>query len=354
VPLNLKKESKMDKYSLRTISLIFIFLIFLVSCSERSQTENEQKGLWPSITPYESGYLKVSDIHQIYYELSGNPKGKPVFVLHGGPGASTSPYYRQFFNPETYLIVLHDQRGAGKSCPSFEIRENTTQHLVEDIEQLRKHLKLGKIILFGGSWGSTLALAYGETYPKNVSGMVLRGIFTATKEEIDHFYGGGVRPFFPETYESLKQVLGQEPSPEIFLKLVQSKDSAEQQKYSKAWTAYEFKIGSLEITDEFIENFVNSKDNADLVFSLALIENYYMANGCFLEEGQLLRDAHKIKDIPIVLVNGRYDMICPPINAYRLHKRLLNSKLIIVEAAGHWMGAPPVEKALLRAMREFE
>ncbi|NIM91158.1 MAG: prolyl aminopeptidase [Candidatus Aminicenantes bacterium] len=344
----------MNKFSLRTISLILIFLVFLAYCSERDQAKNEREALWPPITPYKSDYLKVSELHEIYYELSGDPNGKPVFVLHGGPGAGTSPYYRQFFNPESYLIVLHDQRGAGKSRPSFEIRENTTQHLVEDIERLRKHLKLGKIILFGGSWGSTLALAYGETYPKNVSAMVLRGIFTATKQEIDHFYGGGVRSFFPETFEKLKQVLGQEPSPEVFLKLVQSEDPVEQQKYSKAWTAYEFKLGSLEISDEFIENFVNSKDNADIVFALALIENYYMANGCFFKEGQLLRDAHKIKDIPIVLVNGRYDMICPPLNAYRLHKRLSNSRLIIVEAAGHWMGAPSIEKALLKAMQEFE
>lgn len=344
----------MKKFSLRTLFLVFICLAFIASYGEKVQSENRPNGLWPPIEPNETGYLKVSDLHEIYYELCGNPKGKPVFVLHGGPGGSTSPYYRRFFNPETYLIVLHDQRGAGKSRPAFEIRENTTQHLVEDIEQLRNHLKLEKIILFGGSWGSTLALAYGETYPANVSGMVLRGIFTAAQDEIDHFYRGGVRPFFPETYEKLKQVLGQEPSPEVFLKLVQSIDPAEQQKYSKVWTAYEFKIGGLEIPDEFINNFVNSKENANLVFVLALIENYYMANGCFLEEGQLLREAHRIKDIPIVLVNGRYDMICPPLNAYRLHNQLSNSKLIIVEAAGHWMGDPPIEKALLKAMQEFE
>jgi proline iminopeptidase len=344
----------MKKFSLKTLVLIFICLAFTASYGEEGQSENRPSGLWPPLEPYETGYLKVSDLHEIYYELSGNPNGKPVFVLHGGPGGSTSPYYRQFFNPETYLIVLHDQRGAGKCRPAFEIRENTTQHLVEDIEQLRNHLKLEKVILFGGSWGSTLALAYGETYPANVSGMVLRGIFTAAQDEIDHFYRGGVRPFFPETFEELKQVLGQEPSPEVFLKLVQSIDPAEQQKYSKVWTAYEFKVGGLEITNEFIENFLSSKENSNVVFGLALIENFYMANGCFLEEGQLLKNASKIKDIPIVLVNGRYDMICPPINAYRLHKQLSNSKLMIVEAAGHWMGDPPVEKALLKAMREFE
>jgi len=318
------------------------------------QAKEEPIGLWPPIEPYETGYLKVSEIHEIYYELCGNPEGKPVFVLHGGPGASISPYYRQFFNPKTYRIVLYDQRGCGKYHPSFELRENTSQHLVEDIERLRNHLKLGKIILFGGSWGSTLALAYGETYPGNVSGMVLRGIFTAAKDEIDHFYRGGVRPFFPEIYEKLKQVLGQEPSPQAIFKMVQSDDPDERQKSSIAWTVYEFKLGALNTPDAYIKQFVDAKDNADLIVSLALVENYYMANGCFFEEGQLLRDASKIKDIPIVMVNGRYDMICPPINAYRLHKRLSNSKLIIVEAAGHWMGDPPVQRALLKTMREFE
>jgi proline iminopeptidase len=344
----------MNKFSLRTLSVIFFCLVLTAFGSERSQASRGKSGLWPHIKPYESGYLKVSGIHEIYYELCGNPKGKPVFVLHGGPGGSTSPYYRRFFNPESYLIVLHDQRGAGKSRPSFETRENTTQNLVEDIERLRKHLKLGKIILFGGSWGSTLGLAYGETYPENVSGMVLRGIFTATQEEIDHFYRGGVCPFFPETYEKLKQALGEEPSPQAVLKLVQSKEPDKRLSYGKAWTVYELKLSALKISDGYIKHFVDSKDKAEAVVSLALIENYYMANGCFLKEGQLLQDAYKIKDIPIILVNGRYDMICPPVNAYQLHRRLSNSKLIIVEGSGHWMGEPQIEKALLKAMQEFE
>jgi len=340
----------MKKY---TWSIVFLFGIGIaLYCSQN--VPQKRTRLWPEIEPYHTEYLKVSDFHEIYFELCGNPKGKPVFVLHGGPGGSCSPYYRRFFNPESYLIVLHDQRGAGKSRPSFELRENTTQHLVKDIERLRNHLKLEKIHLFGGSWGSTLALAYGETYPENVSGMVLRGIFTSAKEEIDHFYSGGVSPFFPETYDNLKQTFGEDTSPQAILKQIQNGDQAERLKFSKAWTAYEIKLSGLDVPDRQVEQMINSNDLADLVVSLALIENHYMANGCFFEEGQLLRNVQKIKDIPIVLINGRYDMICPPINAYKLHKRLSNSKLIIVEQAGHYMAERYIERALLQAMTEFE
>jgi proline iminopeptidase len=311
--------------------------------------------LWPPIEPYETGYLKVSDLHEIYYELCGNPKGKPVFVLHGGPGSGISPYYRRFFDPEKYFIVLHDQRGAGKSKPYGEIKENTTQHLVEDIEKLRLHLKVDDIILFGGSWGSTLGLAYGETYPENVSAMVLRGIFTATREEIDHFYHGGVRAFFPETYDMLIESVPEEERktlPSALLQRVQSEDSGERDAFSRLWTKYEYKIAALVTPDELIEGL--DETDAREFYAFALFENYYMTNGCFLEEGQLLRNADRLKDIPITLVNGRYDMICPPVTAYRLHKKLPRSKLVIVEGAGHWMGDPPIQQAMLVAMRELE
>jgi len=336
--------------------ILFIAVIFAfsgVSCTKSGSIE--EISLWPEIKPFHTDYLKVSDIHKIYYELSGNPKGKPVFVLHGGPGAGSSPYYRRFFNPDKFLIVLHDQRGAGKSKPYAEIRENTTQDLVEDIEKLRKHLKLDKIILFGGSWGSTLGIAYGETYPQNVSGMVLRGIFTATKKEIDHFYHGGVSTFFPETYKRLTESVPEKERhslPNALLKMVQSEDKDQRAKYSLLWTKYEYKIGALETPDELIAE-LDDVDPKEF-YAFALMENYYMANGCFLEEGQLLRDAEKIRNIPVVLINGRYDMICPPINAFRLHQKLPRSKLIIAEGSGHWMGDPPIEKALLKTMREFE
>jgi proline iminopeptidase len=330
-----------------------LLLVFVFACNCERGVPTEESKLWPEIEPYKTDYLKVSDIHEIYYELSGNPEGKPVFVLHGGPGAGCSPSMRCFFNPDKFLIVLFDQRGCGKSEPFAEISQNTTQDLVEDIERLRNHLKLDKIILFGGSWGATLGLAYAEAYPENVRGMVLRGIFTATKEEIDHFYHGGVSKFFPETYEKFLSSLPEpdkRPLPDYLLSLVQSEDSSDRAKYSRVWAEYELKLSSLKFPDEAMDHIFKEFDP----YAFALLENFYMANNCFLEEGQLLRDAHKISDIPLVMVNGRYDMVCPPITAYRLHQKLPKSKLIIAEASGHWMGEKGIEKAMLEAMRDFE
>ncbi|MFH1755268.1 MAG: prolyl aminopeptidase [Candidatus Latescibacterota bacterium] len=313
----------------------------------------EEMSLWPMIEPFHSGYLKLSDIHEMYYETSGNPEGTPVFVLHGGPGGSSSPYMRRFCDPDEFLIVLYDQRGAGQSKPQAELRENTTQHLVQDIEQLRNHLHLGKIIIFGGSWGTTLGLAYAEAYPENVSGIVLRGVFTATQEEIDHFYHDGANRCFPDAYDKLLAVLPdplRRPLPDYLFELIQNGSDAERDRYCKAWATYETKMAVLEISDEWIDEHYDK--NSPYVF--ALFENYYMTNHCFLEEGQLLGNTDKIKHIPTIIVNGRYDMICPSITAYRLHQKMPKSKLIIAEGAGHWMGDKPVEAALLQAFKEFE
>lgn len=339
----------MKKYS-------WLLLLLIWGCNASESASTGEVKLWPEIKPFRTGYLKVSDIHEIYYELSGNPEGRPVFGLHGGPGGSSSPYMRRFFNPEKFLIVLHDQRGAGQSKPYADIRQNTTRFLVEDIDSLRRHLKLEKIILFGGSWGSTLGLAYAETYPRNVAGLVLRGIFTATREEIDHFYHGGIIPFFPEIYDKFLSSLPVQDAadskklPEYLSGLIQDGTAAEKQKYSRIWAEYELKISGLHFPDEAMPRVLKSFNP----LSFGLLENYYMANQCFLEEGELLRNADKINDIPVVLVNGRYDMICPPVTAYRLHRLLPRSKLVIAEQAGHWMGEKPIEEALLKAMRDFE
>jgi proline iminopeptidase len=335
--------------------LVLCFLIFASGCgvSPDTSSASEDISLWPEIEPYESGYLRVSDIHKIHYELCGNPEGKPVFVLHGGPGGSCSPYMRRFFNPEVFLIVLHDQRGAGKSRPYGEIRENTTWELVEDIERLRQHLELGDILLFGGSWGTTLAFAYGETYPRSVRGMVLRGVFTATSEEIDHFYHGGIRTYYPDVYDEMLKALpdpDRRPLPDYFLELIQSDDPEEGDKYACLWAWYETKISAIEVPDEWLDGIGEGWNP----YAFALLENYYMANDCFFEEDQLYRDAGRLSDVPVVMINGRYDAVCPPVTAYRMDKRLSKSKLIIAEAAGHWMGEPSIEQALLRAMREFE
>lgn len=330
-----------------------VLLAILLAACLTSVSSGDEVTLWPEIEPYQSGFLDVSPIHKIHYELCGNRRGKPVFVLHGGPGGSCSPYMRRFFNPDVFHIVLHDQRGAGKSKPFAEIKENTTQHLVEDIERLRTHLKLDKILLFGGSWGSTLALAYGQRYPEHVGGMVLRGVFTATQAEVDHFYHGGVATHFPDVYERFIKGLpdpNRRPIPEYLLSLIESADEQVRQRYSRLWAAYEIRICGLDMPDRQVEAALAQTNP----YAFARLENYYMANGCFLTEGQLLADAPRLKDIPIVIVNGRYDVICPPITAFKLKQKLPNATLVLAEGAGHWMGEKPVERELLKAMRQFE
>jgi len=333
------------------IKFFKIFAFFITS--GLSLSAEEPPNLWPPVEPFKTDYLQVSPVHNLYYEQCGNPNGKPVFVLHGGPGGGSSPYMRRFFNPKVFHIVLHDQRGSGKSVPYADIRENTTAELVEDIEVLRKHLNLGPIILFGGSWGATLALAYSETYPENVSGMVIRGVFLGTWEEINHFYHGGVSLFFPEVYEKLLAAVPdsiKRPLPNILYQNMRKADSRGKYNLCKAWVKYEARISELNISDAEVEGFLKDYDPT----AFGLLENYYMANHCFLEENQLLNHADKLLHIPTIIINGRYDMVCPPVAAYKLHKKLPQSKLVIIEGAGHWMGDKPIETALLKAMREFE
>jgi proline iminopeptidase len=310
--------------------------------------------LFPEIEPYSTGFLQVSDLHEIYYEQSGNPRGTPIFFLHGGPGGSTSPVQRRYYDPAKFRIILHDQRGAGRSTPFAEIRQNTTWDLVEDIETLRKHLGVSRMILLGGSWGSTLALAYAEKYPEHVSGLILRGIYLGTREEMERFYTHGVAEYFPEVSERLWSQVPELPGktpPQRILAALESKDPAVRNRVAKAWAAYETKVAFLTRSDEEVEkSFTDGWDPT----AFSRIENHYMANGCFLEEGQLLRDVGKIKNIPTIIVNGRYDVICPPRTAYALHKALPRSKLWIVEAAGHSGGEPGITAALVRAVREFE
>jgi len=351
----------MNRFILRISFLLILISLLSLNCTNDNGSKDEIK-LWPEIEPFQSGYLKVSDIHEIYYELCGNPEGKPVFVIHGGPGIGCSPYMCGFFNPKKFLIVLHDQRGSGKSKPKAELKENTTQELVEDIEQLRKKLKIGKIILFGGSWGSTLSLAYAETYPENVNGMVLRGIFFASMEEDNHIWNG-IPKFFPEMAESLRNALqgystiavaNRFPIADRLLELIQSENNADRERFAKLYSRYEYKACGLNMKDEYLDEYYGTESNFDDIYTNALIEIYYATNRFFLEEGQLLRDIERIQDIPTIIVNGRYDIVCPPYTAYRLHKKLPKSKLIITEESGHLLSEKPNERELIKAMREFE
>jgi proline iminopeptidase len=327
-----------------------VFLLGLLAAGALFAAEDQ---LFPEIEPYDSGYLKVGGLHEIYYEQSGNPQGKAVFFLHGGPGGGTSPKQRRYFDPAKFRIVLHDQRGAGKSRPFAETKENDTWALVDDIERLRTHLKIDRVILLGGSWGSTLALAYAEKYPEHVSGLILRGVYLGTRAEMERFYTHGVAEYFPEVSERLWSQVPEVPgktAPQRLMALLDSPDEATRKKAAAAWSAYETKVAFLTISDEDVEKGVVEGD--PMAFSR--IENHYMSHDCFLEDGQLLRDAGKLKDIPAIIVNGRYDVICPPKTAYRLHKALPKSQLWIIEGAGHAGSEPGIQAALVRAARTFE
>ena len=305
--------------------------------------------------PFKTGHLKVDDVHEVFYALFGNPKGKPVIVLHGGPGVGCYPRLMQYFDPEKFLIVLHDQRGSGRSLPAGEIRENTTQHLVADIERLREHLSIdGKVLVFGGSWGSTLALAYAEAHPERVRGLVLRGIFTASSAEpLNGYVGPMPRTFFPEAAAECDGELPPEFKsfePRALLELFSGDDTATQRRVAFAWTRCAIKTGKLHASDEEVQRGWGDYDPVPG----ARIDCHYGANGFFLADDQLLREAGKLKDIPTMIINGRYDMVCPPITAWRLHKKLPKSKLVIVEEAGHSEGEPGITQALLAAVAEFE
>jgi proline iminopeptidase len=339
----------------RHLALRFAMLALLLLPAGGPAAAAEQASpLFPEIEPYDSGYLRVSEIHEIYYEQSGNPKGKPVFFLHGGPGGSAAPSSRRLYDPKKFRIVLHDQRGAGRSRPFADLRENTTQNLVEDIERLRRHLKIEeKILIVGGSWGSTLALAYAEAHPERVAGMVLRGIYLGTREEMEAFYGHGVAAYFPEVSERLWSQVPEMPGktpPQRLLAMLESPDPEVRKKIARAWAAYETKVAFLERSDEEVETEFATWDPT----AFSRIENHYMAQDCFLEPNQLLRDVHKIKDVPVILINGRYDVICPPKTAYKLHRALPKSQLWIVEVAGHAGGEPGIQEAIVRAVKSFE
>jgi len=336
------------------LKLALITVIPLVFCSCYNNN-TEEMSLWPEIEPFQTGFLKVSDIHDIYYELCGNPEGKPVFVIHGGPGGRCTPYYRRFFNPAKFLIVLSDQRGSGKSKPLGEIRQNSTQDLIKDIEKLRIHLNLDRIILFGGSWGSTLGLLYAEQYPNNISGMVLRGIFTATEKEMDHIYNE-IPQFFPIEYDNYVSALPEPekvPTPDYLYNYINKSDKNTAKQIVQAWLNYESKTNMLEAPANLLEEILSSSSQSDLLAALK-VQQHYVINQFFIEDSQIMRDVNNISHVPIILINGRYDMYCPPVTAYRLHRLLPKSQLIIVESAGHWMGEKPIELKLLTAIRGFE
>lgn len=342
---------------MQTTSLAFLVATVggLLAAAAATQERPDPAELFPVSPPFKTGYLEVDELHTLFYALFGNPNGKAVVVLHGGPGFGCYPRLAQYFDPDKFLVVLHDQRGAGRSRPPGEIRANTTQHLVADIERLRKHLDIdGKLLVFGGSWGSTLAVAYAEAHPERVRGLVLRGVFTASEAEpLNGFVGPMPRTFFPDAAAAFEDALPPELTsfePRTLLELFTGDDTATQHRVATAWIRCAIKTGKLHASDEEVQRGLGDRDPVPAV----RIDCHYAANGFFLEDDQLLREASKLKDIPVTIVNGRYDMICPPITAWRLHKELPKSKLVIVEEAGHSEGEPGIVQALLAAVADFE
>ena len=302
----------------------------------------EQRTLYPPIEPFDAGMLRVSDLHEIYYEVSGAPDGKPVVVCHGGPGGGTTPSMRRYFDPERYRIILFDQRGCGKSRPHAELNENTTWALIDDMEALRRHLGIERWQVFGGSWGSTLALAYAQTHADRVTELVLRGIFTLRREELHWFYQEGASWLFPDAWEGYL-----EPIPEAerdnliaaYHKRLTGDDRAEQLRAAKAWSLWEGGTVSLLPSPERMATF--SSDDFALAF--ARIECHYFVNGGFFErDDQLIANVDRIRHIPAVIVQGRYDVCTPVKTAWELHKAWPEADFRLIDDAGHAASEPGI------------
>ncbi|NJM19217.1 MAG: prolyl aminopeptidase [Richelia sp. RM2_1_2] len=309
--------------------------------------------LYPPRDAYQEGKLQVSDLHTIYFEESGNPQGKPIVVLHGGPGGGCPSFYRQYFNPEKWRLIMFDQRGCGKSTPHAELRENTTWDLVGDIEKLRKHLGIDKWVVFGGSWGSTLSLAYSQTHPERCTGLILRGIFMLRQQELHWFYQEGASNIFPDAWEEYLKPIPLEERDNLLTAYYQrltSEDKKIRLEAAKAWSIWEASTSKLFLDKSLMQTFGESA----FADAFARIECHYFVNkGFFEREDQLLLNVDKIRHIPAVIVQGRYDVVCPMISAWELHKVWSEAEFIVVPDAGHSMSEPGIQTALINATDRF-
>lgn len=310
--------------------------------------------LYNPLEPFDKGFLRVSDIHEIYYEQSGNPDGTPVVFLHGGPGGGVDPVYRRFFDPESYRIILFDQRGAGQSKPHAELRENTTWDLVADIEQLREMFGIESWVVFGGSWGSTLALAYSETHLERVRALVLRGIFLCRPKEIQWFYQQGADAIFPDVWENYVNVIPEDERGDMvaaYYKRLTGEDEEEKLKAARAWSIWEASTSKLYYDSETVERF--QEDDA-LSLAFARIECHYFINNSFFEtDNWLIENVDKIRHIPTVIVQGRYDVVCPMMSAWELHKAFPEAELKIIPDAGHSALEKGIVSGLVEATDKF-
>ena len=308
--------------------------------------------LFPPLEPYDTGFLKKGK-HEIYYEQCGNPRGKPAIFLHGGPGGGCGSLSRRFFNPKKYRIILFDQRGCGRSKPHTCLEDNTTWHLIEDIESIRERLDIKKWLVFGGSWGSTLAIAYAQKHPKNVSQMVLRGIFMLRKKELQWFYQYGASEMYPEAWQGfLKEIPENERGDliESYRKIFYGDDEEKKLSAAKAWSKWEASCSFI----NYNPNAVKESINAEFALAFALIENHYFVNKGFLDyENQLLDNIDIIRDIPSIIIQGRYDVVCPPTTAYELYSRWPESELVIAPFSGHSAFEKEITHELIKATNKF-
>ncbi len=311
------------------------------------------RDFYPEIEPYQTHRLKVSDLHDIYIEEVGNPKGKPIVFVHGGPGGGIAPDYRRFFDPKVWRVILFDQRGCGKSTPFSELKDNTTWDLVNDMEVIRKHLAIDTWTVFGGSWGSTLALAYAISHAEKVKGLILRGIFLLREKEIRWFYQEGASYIYPDAWDKYLEPIPENERHDLvtaFHKRLTSPDKKVREEASKAWSVWEGSTSKLFTDPKFIEHFAGD----EFADAFARIEcHYFMNKGFFKEDGWLLKNASKIAHIPTWIVQGRYDVVCPAVSAWELHKAMPGSKLFMTADAGHSATEPGNKSKLIEATDYF-
>lgn len=308
--------------------------------------------LYPEIEPFHSGWLDLDGLHQMYWEECGNPRGAPVVFLHGGPGAGSAPAHRRFFDPARYRIVIYDQRGAGRSRPLGELRRNTTPLLVEDLERLRRHLKIERWLVFGGSWGSTLALAYAIEHAQRCTGLILRGIFLCRKSEIDWFLYG-LRHFFPEAWAAFAHEIPVRERDELlaaYYRRLTDPSPAVHMRAARAWSIYEGSCSTLLASPETVAYFASDV----VALGLARIEAHYFVNDIFMPENALLGGVERIRRVPAVLVQGRYDAVCPIVTADDLHRAWPEAEYIVVPDAGHSAWEPGICAELVKATERFK
>ncbi|MGH1404502.1 MAG: prolyl aminopeptidase [Alphaproteobacteria bacterium] len=304
--------------------------------------------LFPPITPYSNGFLAVDDLHNLYWEQSGNPDGIPIILLHGGPGAGATPIHRRFFDPDYYRIIIFDQRGAGRSTPLGSLTNNTTQHLIDDIETLRTHLRINKWHIFGGSWGSTLALAYASQHKEHCISMILRGIFLCEKDEIEWFLYG-MKTIFPEAWEQFSSLIPQEEQGDLLKayhkRLTQEDDKDLQLEAAVRWSLYEGACSSLLPNYETI----TTEEQKQHALAISRIEAHYFKNHVFPEEKSLLNNIEDLRSVPTAIIQGRYDVICPIRTANKLHQLWPEADYIVVPDAGHSALDAPLRSRLIEA-----